>query len=142
MVVAINKFGNGNNEGCVKGYEGLKQPFTKLTVCILMSYGIFVKGEGRSSSSLQCITKQVLALLLLRSSVVEEAVDVGVTVKILCLIDPKKIRVTGDAYNWKQKFQKTQNENICLIYLNTEMNGNYHFLSFCALFLKVQNQVL
>ena len=142
MVVAINKFGNGNNEGCVKGYEGVKQPFTKLTVCILMSYGIFVKGEGRSSSSLQCITKQVLALLLLRSSVVEEAVDVGVTVKILCLIDPKKIRVTGDAYNWKQKFQKTQNENICLIYLNTEMNGNYHFLSFCALFLKVQNQVL
>ena len=142
MVVAINKFGNGNNEGCVKGYEGLKQPFTKLTVCILMSYGIFVKGEGRSSSSLQCITKQVLALLLLRSSVVEEAVDVGVTVKILCLIDPKKIRVTGDAYNWKQKFQKNQNENICLIYLNTEMNGNYHFLSFCALFLKVQNQVL
>ena len=142
MVVAINKFGNGNNEGCVKGYEGLKQPFIKLTVCILMSYGIFVKGEGRSSSSLQCITKQVLALLLLRSSVVEEAVDVGVTVKILCLIDPQKIRVTGDAYNWKQKFQKTQNENICLIYLNTEMNGNYHFLSFCALFLKVQNQVL
>ena len=106
MVVAINKFGNGNNEGCVKGYEGLKQSFTKLTVCILMSYGIFVKGEGRSSSSLQCITKQVLALLLLRSSVVEEAVDVGVTVKILCLIDPQKIRVTGDAYNWKQKFQK------------------------------------
>ena len=95
MVVAINKLGNGNNEGCVKGYEGLKQPFTKLTVCILMSYGVFVKGEGRSSSSLQCITKQVLALLLLRSSVVEEAVDVGVTVKILCLIDPKKIRVTG-----------------------------------------------
>ena len=47
-----------------------------------MSYGVFVKGEGRSSSSLQCITKQVLALLLLRSSVVEEAVDVGVTVKV------------------------------------------------------------
>ena len=36
----------------------------------------------RPSSSLQCITKQVLALLLLRSSVVEEAVDVGVTVKV------------------------------------------------------------
>ena len=46
MVVAINKLGNGNNEGYVKGYEGLKQPFTKLTVCILMSYGIFMKGEG------------------------------------------------------------------------------------------------
>ena len=27
-------------------------------------------------------------------------------------------------------------------YLNTEMNGNFHFLSFCAAFLKVQNQVL
>ena len=44
--MAINKLGNGNNEGYVKGYEGLKQPFTKLTVCILMSYGIFMKGEG------------------------------------------------------------------------------------------------
>ena len=49
--------------------------------------------------------------------------------------------------NWRRlqletKISKTQNENICLIYLNTEMNGNYHFLSFCALFLKVQNQVL
>lgn len=44
--------------------------------------------------------------------------------------------------NWKQKFQKPQNENICLTYLNTEMNGNFHFLSFCAAFLKVQNQVL
>ena len=26
-------------------------------------------------------------------------------------------------------------------YLNTEMNGNFHFLSFCTAFLKVQNQV-
>ena len=26
--------------------EGLKQPFTKLTVCILKSYDMFVKGEG------------------------------------------------------------------------------------------------
>ena len=30
----------------------------------------------------------------------------------------------------KGVFQKTQNENICLTYLNTEMNGNFHFLSF------------
>lgn len=44
--------------------------------------------------------------------------------------------------NWKQKFQKNQNENICLTYLNIENNGNFHFLSFCALFLKVQNLVL
>ena len=32
--------------------------------------------------------------------------------------------------NWKQKFQNPQNENICLTYLNTENNGNFHFLSF------------
>ena len=32
--------------------------------------------------------------------------------------------------NWKQKFRKPQNENICLTYLNMEMNGNFHFLSF------------
>ena len=32
--------------------------------------------------------------------------------------------------NWKQKFQKTQNENICLTNLNMENNGNFHFLSF------------
>ena len=32
--------------------------------------------------------------------------------------------------NWKQKFQKNQNENICLTNLNMENNGNFHFLSF------------
>ena len=41
--------------------------------------------------------------------------------------------------NWKQKFQKPQNENICLIYLNTENKRNFHFLSFCDAFLKGQN---
>lgn len=30
----------------MKGFANPSQPFTKLTVCILMSYGIFVKGEG------------------------------------------------------------------------------------------------
>ena len=61
--------------------------------------------------------------------------------KVLNINTPKKQRVPKET-NWKQKFQKPQNENICLTYLNTEMNGNFHFLSFCAAFLKVQNQVL
>ena len=72
-----------------------------------------------------------------------------------CLINGKKTAkwaLSGfldicNTSSWRRlqletKISKTQNENICLIYLNTEMNGNYHFLSFCALFLKVQNQVL
>jgi hypothetical protein len=61
--------------------------------------------------------------------------------KVLNINTPKKQKVPKET-NWKQKFQKPQNENICLTYLNTEMNGNFHFLSFCAAFLKVQNQVL
>ena len=90
----------GISEGFVRHMvlEHISDALSCLASCLVV--------DLRSSSSLQCITKQVLALLLLRSSVVEEAVDVGVTVKILCLIDPQKIRVTGDAYNWKQKFQK------------------------------------
>jgi hypothetical protein len=58
------------------------------------------------------------------------------------IINTCESRKTPKETNWKQKFQKPQNENICLTYLNTEMNGNFHFLSFCAAFLKVQNQVL
>ena len=61
--------------------------------------------------------------------------------KVLNINTPKKQKVPKET-NWKQKFQKPQNENICLTYLNMEMNGNFHFLSFCAAFLKVQNQVL
>ena len=61
--------------------------------------------------------------------------------KVLNINTPKKQKVPKET-NWKQKFQNPQNENICLTYLNTEMNGNFHFLSFCAAFLKVQNQVL
>ena len=61
--------------------------------------------------------------------------------KVLNINTPKKQKVPKET-NWKQKFQKPKNENICLTYLNTEMNGNFHFLSFCAAFLKVQNQVL
>jgi len=60
---------------------------------------------------------------------------------ILNISTPRKQKQPNET-NWKQKFQKPQNENICLTYLNTEMNGNFHFLSFCAAFLKVQNQVL
>ena len=44
--------------------------------------------------------------------------------------------------NWKQKFQKPQNENFCLTYLNVEMNGNFHFLSLCETFVKEQNHIL
>lgn len=32
--------------------------------------------------------------------------------------------------NWEQKFQKLQNENICLTNLNVENNGNFPILSF------------
>ena len=32
--------------------------------------------------------------------------------------------------NWKQKFQKLQNENICLTNLNVANNGNFPILAF------------
>lgn len=32
--------------------------------------------------------------------------------------------------NWKQKFQKPQNENICLTNLNVANNGNFPILAF------------
>ena len=48
---------------------------------------------------------------------------------VLIINTPRKQKVPKET-NWKQKFQKPQNENICLTYLNTEMNGNFHFLSF------------
>ena len=38
--------------------------------------------------------------------------------------------------NWKQKFQKPINENICLTYLNGETNGNFHFLSFGMILIR------
>ena len=47
---------------------------------------------------------------------------------ILNIITPRKQKQPKET-NWKQKFQKPQNENICLTYLNTENNGNFHFLS-------------
>lgn len=49
--------------------------------------------------------------------------------KALIINTPRKRKVSKET-NWKQKIQKPQNENICLTYLNTEMNGNLHFLSF------------
>ena len=42
--------------------------------------------------------------------------------------------------NRKQKFQKPQNENICLIYLKTKKNGNFHFLSFCHLVCSIKKK--
>ncbi|MDD5960723.1 MAG: hypothetical protein PUC16_00385, partial [Bacteroidales bacterium] len=38
--------------------------------------------------------------------------------KVLNINTPKKQKVPKET-NWKQKFQKPQNENICLTYLNT-----------------------
>ena len=66
----------GIPEGLVRHpvLEYIADALNRLASCLVV--------DLRSSSSLQCITKQVLALLLLRSSVVEEAVDVGVTVKV------------------------------------------------------------
>jgi len=43
--------------------------------------------------------------------------------------------------NWKQIFQKPQNENICLTNLNVESIGNFHFLSFSKVaFIVVHSQ--
>ncbi len=48
--------------------------------------------------------------------------------KPLIINTPRKQKQPKET-NWKQKFQKPQNENICLTYLNMENNGNFHFLS-------------
>ena len=57
--------------------------------------------------------------------------------KVLNINTPRKRKVPKET-NWKQKFQKPQNENICLTSVNTEMNGNFHFLSFCDAFINRQ----
>ena len=49
--------------------------------------------------------------------------------KPLIINTPRKPKQPKET-NWKQKIQKPQNENICLTYLYTEKNGNFHFLSF------------
>ena len=49
--------------------------------------------------------------------------------KVLNINTPRKQKQPKET-NWKQKFQKPKNENICLTSVNTEMNGNFHFLSF------------
>ena len=49
--------------------------------------------------------------------------------KVLNINTPQKQKQPKET-NWKQKFQKPQNENICLTYLNTENKRNFHFLSF------------
>ena len=48
--------------------------------------------------------------------------------KVLNINPPRKRRQPQET-NWKQKFQKPQNENFCLTYLNTENKRNFHFLS-------------
>ena len=57
--------------------------------------------------------------------------------KVLSISVYKKQKQSKET-NWKQKSQKNHNENICLTSLNTEMNGNFHFLSFCCALLRVQ----
>ena len=42
----MKALGNGNNEGRMKGYEGLKRPFIMIIAYILMSYIEFMNGEG------------------------------------------------------------------------------------------------
>ena len=49
--------------------------------------------------------------------------------KQLILNDIKKPK-TAKGTNWEQKFQKPQNENICLTNLNVENNGNFPILTF------------
>ena len=58
---------------------------------------------------------------------------------VLIINTPRKPKQPKET-NWKQKFQKPQNENICLTYLNTEMNGNFHFLSFCDMVCSIKKK--
>ena len=80
----------------------------------------------RSSSSLQCITKQVLALLLLRSSVVEEAVDVGVTVKVktdsygVNFFEGSIVRI---APNGKRAFKNTGSSEMLVLCVQDKANS-------------------
>lgn len=39
-------------------------------------------------------------------------------------------REQAEETNWKQKFEKLQNENICLTNLNVQNNGNFPILAF------------
>jgi len=52
--------------------------------------------------------------------------------KVLNINAPRKQKQPKET-NWKQKFQKPQNENICLTSVNTENKRNFHFLSSCEL---------
>lgn len=58
---------------------------------------------------------------------------------VLNISTPRKQKQPKET-NWKQKFQKPQNENICLTYLNTENNGNFHFLSFCDMVCSIKKK--
>ena len=56
--------------------------------------------------------------------------------KVLNINTPRNQKQPKET-NWKQKFQKPKNENICLTYLNTENKRNFHFLSFCCALLRL-----
>ncbi|MCI7406832.1 MAG: hypothetical protein MSS57_00060, partial [Bacteroidales bacterium] len=57
------------------------------------------------------------SFLMVRNLILENLLP---NCKVLNINTPKKQKVPKET-NWKQKFQKPQNENICLTYLNTEM---------------------
>ena len=46
------------------------------------------------------------------------------------IINTYKKQIEAKGTNWKQKFQKSQNENVCVTYLDSENKGNFHFMSF------------
>ena len=48
------------------------------------------------------------------------------------IINTSRKRKYPKETNWKQKFQKPQNENICLTNLNVQTNGNIPILAFGA----------
>ena len=52
--------------------------------------------------------------------------------KALIIGTPQKPKQPKET-NWKQEFQKPQNENICLTYLNMKNDGIFPILSFAEL---------
>ena len=52
--------------------------------------------------------------------------------KVLNINTPRKQKVPKET-NWKQNFQKPQNENIRLTYLNVEKKRNFPISSFCVM---------
>ena len=94
-----------------------KKSLRGLSLRMIMKYAL----EGVSSGG---CAKKITISLLIHNLLLENLLS---SCKVLIINTPRKRKVPKET-NWKQKFQKPQNENICLTYLNTEKNGN--FLSF------------